>query len=618
MDLKDVGIFSAWKIPAQADDLFLLSEIVVPDHTFYQTACHLVSESRLSSALIRKVRQTEWLALSPRRLLLLLTAGMLAAAWAGTAYWVLDDRKRIYRSATAELIGAIPLLKMHAHRSLDTAHTILVALDEAIQTGGEKLDLARLGTLALRMQSSEEDPIGIAVIDRRAQLMRIGSSDDYVDVSDRDYMVAMRTAAPGDFFVGRPIPSRVSGRAVIPMVMKMQPNASGVDAILAAIPAVNFEEAYRDLLISAPSSIGLLRQDGLVLHLTPDPNRRIGQILPGFDLATLQRQYAPLTAFQQDRTADLGLRITVSYAQVPSYPVVVAAAMRDAALELAWRQQAWPKVAGACAVSLVIVLLTLWLLALMARRDAALKDMTAALMELEAANRAKRDFMARMSHELRTPLNAILGFSEMISGAVLGPVSKTYQQYGRDIHRSGTHLLDMINQVLDITRIETGDLHPKPEPVEIDAVAAEVAMILRPLAEVRHVKLIFEFEADARRLLADPMMLRQMLLNLISNAVKFSPSGETVTVQSRADEDSVVVRVSDRGPGIDKDKLTHVFEPFGSGQSLLAQQAAGIGLGLPIAKKLVEMHGGRLTITTSRQKGTVVTLVFPPECRIAA
>lgn len=278
----------------------------------------------------------------------------------------------------------------------------------------------------------------------------------------------------------------------------------------------------------------------------------------------------------------------------------------------------WPKVAGVFIGSIVVTLLTARLLVLMARRDAAMRKVTEALVELEAANRAKRDFMARMSHELRTPLNAILGFSELIAGAVLGPVSKTYQDYGRDIHRSGAHLLDMINQVLDITRIESGSLHPRLEPVEIDAVAAEVATILRPLAEGRQVKLTFEFDADARRLLADPMMLRQMLLNLMSNAVKFSPAGAAVTVESGTEESGVAVKVSDRGPGIDKDKLTHVFEPFGSGQSLLAQQAAGIGLGLPIAKKLVEMHGGRLTITTSRQKGTVVTLVFPAECRIAA
>jgi len=113
------------------------------------------------------------------------------------------------------------------------------------------------------------------------------------------------------------------------------------------------------------------------------------------------------------------------------------------------------------------------------------------------------------------------------------------------------------------------------------------------------------------------MMLRQMLLNLLSNAVKFSPAGEAVTVTSAAEETGILLRVADRGPGIPKGKLQHLFEPFGSGQSMLAEQAAGIGLGLPIAKKLVEMHGGRLTITTGKQKGTVVTLVFPPERRLA-
>lgn len=556
--------------------------------------------------------------LSPRRLILVLMAVVLATAWGVTAALVAADRERIFRAASAELIGAIPVLRMHARRSFDTAHTILIALDEALQVGGEDVDLDRLSALALRMQSGDEDPIGIAIIDRHENLMRIESVGSGIYVGDREYMSAIRDTPPGTLYVSTPLQSRASGRNVIPIVMKTRPNVSGVGAILAAIPAASFDEAYRDLLISAPSAIGLLRNDGIVLHLTPDPRGWVGKPLPGFDLATLTRDYHPMTAFDQDRTGDLGMRILVSYATADHYPVHVAAAMRHDALQAAWWQQAWPKIASTFVGSLVIIPLAGWLLVLMARRDAAMKQVTEALAELDAANRAKRDFMARMSHELRTPLNAILGFSELIAGAMVGPLAKTYQDYGRDINRSGAHLLDMINQVLDITRIETDSLHPKPEPVSLDAVAVEVAAILRPLSEARQVTLRFEIDAKAKEVMADPMMLRQMLLNLLSNAVKFSPPGEAVEVRSLIEDGAVLLRVSDRGPGIGKEKLQHVFEPFGSGQSMLAQQGAGIGLGLPIARKLVEMHGGRLTITTGPETGTVVTLVFPAECRIAA
>jgi len=572
----------------------------------------------LPAELISKTARADRAILSPRRLVVLLVAAVLAAAWTVTGVWVSDDRDRIYRTASAELIGAIPVLKTHARRSFDTAHTILIALDEALQASGWAVDLSYLNALALRMQGGDEDPIGTAIIDEADSLMRIERGSDEVYVGDRDYMLAMRDAEPGRIYIGEPLISRVTGRPVIPLVMKPRRNISGVAMLLAAIPVTSFEEAYRDLLVSAPSAIGLIRDDGVVLHLTPDPRERIGRQLPGFDLPTLSREHPPMTVFDRDRIGELKMPIKVSYATVDPYPLIVGGAFRANALEADWYRQAWPKVASVFIGSILVILLTAWLLVQMARRDAAMRKVTEALVELEAANRAKRDFMARMSHELRTPLNAILGFSEMIAGAVLGPVSKTYQEYGRDIHRSGAHLLDMINQVLDITRIESGSLHPRLEPVEIDAVAAEVAAILRPLAESRQVKVTFELQADARRLQADPMMLRQMLLNLVSNAVKFSPGGATVTVESGGGEGGVMIKVSDRGPGIDKDKLNHVFEPFGSGQSLLAQQAAGIGLGLPIAKKLVEMHGGRLTITTSRQKGTVVTLVFPAECRIAA
>jgi len=556
--------------------------------------------------------------LSPRRLVLALTVAVLTVAWAVTGTVIVSDRERIFSSASAELIGAIPVLRMHAQRSFDTAHTILVALDEALQADGRTVDLSRLGALARRMQTDDRDPIGIAVIDTQERLTRIGSSDVNIDVSDRDYVKAVRGEAPGFFFIGRPLSSSISGRAVIPVVLKLRPNASGIWAMLAAVPVDNFEESYRDLLVSAPSSIGLLRDDGMVLHLTPDPRNRIGKPMPGFDLATLQSHHAPMQIFSQDNVADLDLRIKAGYAKVEPYPVIVVAAMREGALQATWRQQATPKVAIAMLGSIVIVLLTAWLLVQMARRDAALEQVTQALVELDAANRAKRDFMARMSHELRTPLNAIIGFSDMIAGAMLGPLPPAYQEYGRDINRSGAHLLGMINQVLDITRIEAEQLHPKPEPVDVGAMASEVAAILRPLAEQRGVKLQFDIAASISRLLADPMMLRQMLLNLISNAVKFSPKGEAVLVRALRDEGNILMQVSDRGPGIPKDKLEHLFEPFGSGYSMLSQQASGIGLGLPITKKLIEMHGGRLSIMTGRQNGTTVTLVFPPESRIAA
>ncbi|MEK9970070.1 MAG: ATP-binding protein [Ferrovibrio sp.] len=555
--------------------------------------------------------------LSPRRLLLILTAAVLMIAWAVTATVVIGDRERIYRSASAELIGAIPVLRMHARRSFDTTHAILVALDEALQVEGAAVALPRLGGLARRMQTDDGDPIGIAVIDIRERLTRLGSSDVDVDVSDRDYVRAIRNQAPGFLFVGRTLPSRISGRAVIPVVMKLRPNASGISAILAAVPVSNFEYVYRDLLVSAPSTIGLVRDDGMVLHLTPDPLQRVGKPMPGFDLASLNR-HPQMLVFDQDISAELTQSIKAAYATIDPYPVSVVAAMPVDALQAAWRQQATPKIAIALLGSLAIGLLTAWLLVQMARRDAALRQVTQALVELDAANRAKRDFMARMSHELRTPLNAILGFSDMIAGAMLGPLPHAYQEYGRDINRSGAHLLGMINQVLDISRIEAERLLPKSEPIDVGGLTGEVVAILRPMAELHGVDLHVDIASDLDSLQADPMMLRQMLLNLMSNAVKHSPEGGTVQVRAFREAGNVLMQVTDRGPGIAKEKLDHVFEPFGSGHSMLSQQASGIGLGLPITKKLIELHGGRLSIKTSPQNGTTVTLEFPAERRIAA
>lgn len=556
---------------------------------------------------------------SPRKLLLVLTTSVLVTIWGITITMIVNDGERIYRSANAELTGAIPVLRLHARRSLDTAHAILVAIDEALQTGGDDVDFSRLRGLAARLQSSNEDPIDIGIIGADEQLIRIEGSSGGIFVGDREYMTAIRMAEPGRLYIGETLIGRSTGRVVIPMVMKARENDADVEFILAAMPVAGFDEAYRDLLVSAPSAIGLLRSDGMVLHLTPDPKERVGKILPGFDLITLQLQYAPMTAFDQDRRPDLGLRIKASYAPVEPYPLVVAAALRAQALDDEWYAQAWPKAIGTTIGSIVVLALTAWLFILMARRDAALRRITEAMVELDGANRAKRDFMARMSHELRTPLNAIIGFSEVISGALVGPLGKAYQDYGRDIHRSGEHLLGMINQVLDITRIEADALVMKEVPMDIGTVAAEARDILRNLAQSCEVTIRFEVDPAARRMLADPIMVRQMMLNLLSNALKASPAGTTVEIRSEAVEDGGIrLQVIDQGVGIRPEKRAQIFEPFGSGQSMLADRSAGIGLGLPITRKLIEMHGGTLTLVSGQQGGTTATLTFPPARRIAA
>jgi signal transduction histidine kinase len=231
------------------------------------------------------------------------------------------------------------------------------------------------------------------------------------------------------------------------------------------------------------------------------------------------------------------------------------------------------------------------------------------------ASKAKSDFIARMSHELRTPLNAIIGFSEMIREAMIGPLDARYRGYGADIHNAGRHLQNVINDILDISKIEGGRLELRDEPVAIEDMIESCRRIVAAMAEATGVTLSVEI-ADALPLMrCDALRFRQILLNLMSNAVKFTPSGGRATVSAAVEGDFAVISVADTGIGMREEDIAVALEPFrqvgGDAQDVLTRRFAGTGLGLPLAKALVELHGGTLTIASELDRGTAVRIRLP-------
>jgi len=240
-----------------------------------------------------------------------------------------------------------------------------------------------------------------------------------------------------------------------------------------------------------------------------------------------------------------------------------------------------------------------------------------ATQEAVAANRAKSEFLAAMSHELRTPLNAIIGFSEMISNEMLGPLGNdTYRGYVEDIHRSGGDLLSIVNDILDVARIEAGRHELNEETVDIGAVAETCRRLIVARPEARDLNVHVNIPDGLPKLVADARALKQVLLNLLVNAVKFTKKG-WVEVAAAADSDGMALIVTDTGVGIPGDQIDLVHRPFHQADSSLAREFEGTGLGLSLVDSLMQLHGGRLEIESTVGKGTTVTCRFPASRLIA-
>ena len=242
------------------------------------------------------------------------------------------------------------------------------------------------------------------------------------------------------------------------------------------------------------------------------------------------------------------------------------------------------------------------------------RDLRRAKEDADEANMAKSAFLANMSHELRTPLNAIIGFSEMMMNGTLGPVeNEHYQEYLGDIKFSAQHLLQIINDVLDMSKIEAGKMPLDEEQIDIQGLLEGVKRLLTAKAEGNKIGINIDLKGEVRKpfLYADERIIRQVFLNLVSNAVKFSNVGGMVSIEIDFKDGDLVISVIDHGIGIPKDRIDEVVEPFGQISDPRVNKGQGTGLGLPIARAMMDMHGGDLKIESEVGQGTTVTCIFP-------
>ncbi len=472
-----------------------------------------------------------------------------------------------------------------------------------------------------------------------------------VSLTDRDFFVAHRDNPNLGLFIGRPVLGKISSRIVIPATRRLNtPDGRFAGVLSFSLDPELLTKLYRKVNLGRTATMTLVHSDGTIMARYTAKGLDKSSI--GTRAASLldeKRGAAAESGQFRSKSSSDGVQRLYHWREVPGYPLLVAAGLGESEVLASANYQAEIVIGlGIAALSLPIIMMLMLNREISRRVDHAIaldretekvreehwallaiteelakeriklhktnKELTLARRRAEAASEAKSAFLANMSHELRTPLNAILGFSEIIRDKLFGNDSDRYADYAADIHHSGTHLLNIVSDVLDITRVEAGKLEIREEIVHLEDVAAESMRALAQQAARGGVLLKRALPVTGAVIIGDKGKLIQILINLLSNAIKFTPKGGAVEVSARpADDGGLIVSVQDTGIGMSSSEIRDALETFSQVDNSLARRYEGAGLGLPLALKLMELHGGSLTVCSVPDHGTIVSLHFPSE-----
>ncbi len=321
-----------------------------------------------------------------------------------------------------------------------------------------------------------------------------------------------------------------------------------------------------------------------------------------------------------DRTVVFSDRDGMIVAEVARFSAGIGAVASMSKIEVLkdWRANAYTQALALFVRSLFVVGVGWFLVRQLRWRESVERELVAAKNKAESASRAKSDFLANMSHELRTPLNAIIGFAEIIKSRSFGTASERYSEYAGDIHNSGTHLLALINDILNLSKLEAGKFQLQEQDVDLAATVDACIRLIEALAYQSEIRLPVALDPEVPFIRADERRLRQILINLLSNAVKFSPEGGDVKVSSVRRGGGLAISVSDTGIGMAPEDIPKAMAPFGQIERTVRRKQEGTGLGLPLAKQFVELHGGTFAIESKLNAGTTVTFLVPPSRIVAS
>jgi signal transduction histidine kinase len=571
---------------------------------------------------------------APLRLLYAGTALLILVLLAVNAAVILHLRESelLYEESQLKNVGLT--LAEQANRSFRSVDLVISSVVEGIAAAGVTDGASFVQKMAGRdiHRLLQEKITGLPQLGAVTLISREGKLTNFsrawpvpeVDVSDRSYFRALRDDPTLQSYISEPVQNRVTGASTIFLAHRVGgPNGEFLGLIMGAIEMRYFEDFYAAISLGESGSVALQRTDGVMLARFPR-TAAIGKIFSGSERLLRGGSSGTL---REPSPIDGQMRIKAAHL-LTNYPVLVVATKTEDAALGNWRSIAGLMSLGAlgCALSIALAGFALgrqWKQqTILAEAQAELRrgeDRTAAFEAMriakevaEMADRAKSEFLANMSHELRTPLNAILGFSEVMVGQVFGSLGNDrYRCYAQDIHSSGSHLLSIINDVLDLSKAAAGKLELIEGWVDARDIVNSVCRLIHPRIVEAKLSLAVKMPADDLIAYADERLLRQMLLNLLSNACKFTPPGGRIECSVSLDAAGMTFAVTDSGIGIPAEQLGLVLQPFVQVDSSLSRRREGTGLGLALVKVMAELHGGSLRLDSEVGRGTTASVILP-------
>jgi two-component system, cell cycle sensor histidine kinase PleC len=512
-----------------------------------------------------------------------------------------------------------------------TSGNLVLSFDQFVARTVETIDLSLqvVGEQVATGQARGQDTIQVLLETRVAKSPQLGallvvgpdgrlrhsSSPDFtgpLDLSDTKYFIDARDSTVPVFVIGDPVLPGFSGKHLILIARRIN-DANGVFAgVVAATLNRDYIQRFIDTLdIGEHGIIALQMLDGTLLVRHPAIEEYIGKIFNNPALFQDKLSKSTSGTFEMRYRLD-GLERIVGFHKLDDLPFVAQVGLsKDDALS-DWGNTTLIQVCVGIAFLSVFGLMVFALYSVLHNSEAVALELEKARDAAEQSSRAKSQFMANMSHELRTPLNAVIGFSEMIRDAMIGPVDERYREYASDIRKSGGHLLSLINDVLDLSKVEAGQLELHAEPVVLADLVDDCRRLVAERVQTGGLRLTVEIPPDLPPLLVDRLRLKQIVLNLLSNSVKFTPGGGRIMLTAAVTaQGGVAISVSDTGIGMAAAEIPLALQPFAQVDSALNRRFEGTGLGLPLVRRLTELHGGRLDIASASGRGTAVTITLP-------